>query len=451
MRPRHLLVLALLVAALAAGYAGRPLIEARLGQPLAAPAPATHAPKYQCSMHPQIVSDHPGTCPICQMPLTLVDDGTHAVPTAAAGARTPIFYRDPMRADVTSPVPAKDEMGMDYIPVYADDTAGAAGAESDVAGHAGFTLSHERQQLIGVRRGRVERRPLSRDIRAVGTVAYDPQLYQAISDYRQALAGRARLHEEALAEAREGSDAIARAAMLRLRQLGLSEAQVRDIGRGGGDPGALLLPGATAWIYAQVYEYEIDAVRPGQEVTVSVPSQADRPYRGTVAAIDPILDTTTRTARVRVQVATPDGGLRPQSFVTALIHVPTVDVVAVPSDAILDTGRDQFVFVVENGTRFTPRAVRVGRETGGWTEIIAGVEPGAEVVTSANFLIDSESRFRAAVAAFSPLPQGEGQGEGMNTRAKRATDASASGAGTGSTTPEVGPPHPGPLPAGEGR
>jgi Cu/Ag efflux pump CusA/multidrug efflux pump subunit AcrA (membrane-fusion protein) len=333
------------------------------------------------------------------MPLTRVDD---AHPAAAPPAqRTPLFYRNPMRADVTSPVPAKDEMGMDYIPVYADDTADVgAGAASDVAGHAAFTLSHERQQLIGVRRSRVERRALSRDIRAVGTVAYDPQLYQAINDYRQALAARAGFSDEALPEARSGSDAIARAAALRLRQLGLSESQVRDAGRGGGDPGALLLPGANAWVYAQVYEYEIESVRPGQQVTVSLPSHEDRTYRGTVVAIDPILDAATRTARVRVQVATPDGGLRPQSFVTALIHVPTVEVVAVPSDAILDTGREQFIFVVEEGTRFAPRAVRTGREAGGWTEIVAGVEPGVEVVTSANFLIDSESRFRAAVAAF---------------------------------------------------
>lgn len=400
MRPRHLLVVLLVLAAGAAGYLGRPLLETRLALRGAPAAPTAHAPKYQCSMHPQIVADHPGTCPICQMPLTLVDDGVHPVTPAAHAERTPMFYRNPMRADVTSPVPAKDEMGMDYIPVYAEDAAEPAASASDVAGHAAFTLPRERQQLIGVRRGRVERRPLSRDVRAVGTVAYDPALYQAISDYRQALAGRARLPEEALSEAREGSDTIARAAALRLRQLGLSEAQVGDIGRGGGDPKALLLPGATAWVYAQVYEYEIESVRPGQQVTVTVPSQADRSYRGTVAAIDPILDATTRTARVRVQVNNTDGALRPESFVTTLIHVPTAEVTAVPSDAILDTGRAQFVFVVEDGIRFTPRAVRVGREAGGWTELVAGVEPGVEVVTSANFLIDSESRFRAAVAAF---------------------------------------------------
>jgi Cu(I)/Ag(I) efflux system membrane fusion protein len=327
------------------------------------------------------------------MQLTRVTDDHQP---AAAAPRTPLFYRNPMRADVTSPVPAKDEMGMDYLPVYAEDLASEA---SGVPGHAGFTLSAERQQLIGVRRAAVERRSLARDIRAVGTVAYDPALYQAISDYRQALTARAQLGGDTLLEARDGSDAIARAAALRLRQLGLSEAQVREAGRGGGNPAALLLPGANAWVYAQVYEYEVDAVRPGQAVTVTLPSQPGTGYQGRVAGIDPILDSATRTARVRVQVATPGGGLRPESFVTALIHVPTAEVLAVPSDAVLDTGEHQYVFAVD-GTAFMPRAVRLGREAGGWTEVLDGLSAGTQVVTAANFLIDSESRFRAALAAF---------------------------------------------------
>lgn len=411
MHPRHLLVVALIVAAIAGGLLGRPYLDRlRAGSaPMAPPGAAPSVPeKYQCSMHPQIVSEHPDICPICQMKLTRVDDDAHEH-AAAPAARTPRFYRHPMRADVSSPVPAKDEMGMDYIPVYADD---AAGGESDVPGHAAFTLSTERQQLIGVRRSRAERRTLARDIRAVGTVAYDPKLYQAINDYRQALVGRGRLGDDALSEARDGLDGIARAAALRLRQLGLSDAQVREVGRGGGgDTSALLLPGATAWIYAQVYEYEINSVRAGQAVTVTAPSQPGRVYHGTVAAIDPIIDAMTRTARVRVQVRAADGGLLPESFVTAVIHVPMAEALSVPSDAVLDTGEHQYVFVIEDGSRFTPRAVRLGREADQWTEVLDGIAVGDEVVTSANFLIDSESRFRAALAAFEREPARGDQGQ----------------------------------------
>ena len=437
MRPRHLFLIALLAAAAGAGLVGRPHLDAWLAAHAGpapqlsaggAAAPATH---YQCSMHPQIVSEAPGPCPVCGMQLTRVtDDQQHA---AATAPRTPLFYRNPMRADVTSPVPAKDEMGMDYLPVYAEDLASEA---SGVPGHAGFTLSTERQQLIGVRRAAVERRTLARDIRAVGTVAYDPALYQAMSDYRQALLARTQLGDDTLVEARDGSDAIARAAALRLRQLGLSDAQVRDAGRGGGNPAALLLPGANAWVYAQVYEYEVDAVRPGQAVTVSVPSRPGAGYQGRVAGIDPILDSVTRTARVRVQVATPDGGLRPASFVTALIHVPTAEVLAVPSDAVLDTGEHQYVFAID-GTAFMPRAVRVGREAGGWTEVLDGLSAGTQVVTAANFLIDSESRFRSALAAFraeggsGPHPDPPPQGGGGNPQGGRGNPGAAATAAAG--------------------
>src|SRR6185436_20377036 len=126
-----------------------------------------------------------------------------------------------------------------------------------------------------------------------------------------------------------------------------------------------------------------------------------RIYDGRVVAVDPILDAATRTARVRIRVATPDGGLRPQGFVQATIHVPSDEVVALPAGAVLLAGSQQIVFVVGEAGTFTPRAVQLGREAGGFYEVLDGVRVGDDVVTSANFLIDSESRFRAALAAFS--------------------------------------------------
>jgi len=389
-------IVAILLAALAAtgAYLARPYVDQwRAG------LPATSAKgKYQCAMHPQIVSDEPGTCPICQMKLQRVDEpavgtSSHAEDTA----RKPLFYRHPMRPDVTSPEPAKDEMGMDYVPVYAEEAAAA----STVAGRAGFTLSTERQQLIGVTRARVESRRLDSEIRAFGTVAYDPALYQALVEYREALAASRQLGAAALAEAREGAQAIVRSASLRLRQLGVSEPQMREIAESGHNPVDLLLPGKTAWVYAQVYEYEMNAVHAGQTATISLPSQRGRSYTGRVVAVDPILNGMTRTARVRIQVSTADADLRPESFVQATIHVPSDEVVAVPADAVLLSGAQQIVFVISGDGTFVPRALRLGREANGYYEVLDGLRPGEEVVTSANFLIDSESRFRAALAAFS--------------------------------------------------
>jgi membrane fusion protein, copper/silver efflux system len=356
------------------------------------------AEKYQCAMHPQIVQDHPGNCPICQMPLQRVDDdATPAAAPVAAADRKPLFYRHPMRPDVTSPSPAKDEMGMDYIPVYMDDLTAHG---SDVPGHAAFALSGERQQLIGVRRTRVERKSLDEEIRAVGKVAYDPGLYQAIVEYREALRARHQIANSQLPEAHDGAGAIVRAAGLRLRQLGVSEQQMREIVESGQDPTNLLLPGKSVWVYAQVYEYESDLVKPGAAATLTAPSRPGKTYSARVTSVDPILDPATRTARVRMQVATPDGELRPESFVQVKIRIPSPPRLLIPSDAVLYTGERQIVFAVEGEGEFEPRAVTLGRDTQGYVEVLEGLAEGEEIVTSANFLIDSESRFRAALSAF---------------------------------------------------
>src|SRR5260221_534718 len=219
------------------------------------PAATAKSGFYQCAMHPQIVSDKPGICPICQMKLDHVDEVSpqepNAAGTAAPGGRKIVMYRHPMRPDVTSPNPGKDEMGMDYIPVYEDEMTGDTGT---VPGHAAFTLSTERQQLIAVTTATLPSRTLALDIHAVGRVAYDPMLYQAILEYREAMKFRSGTKDSPWPEARQGSDGIARSAALKLRQQGLSDAQIAALARERSEPTNLLLPGKDVWVYAQVYE-----------------------------------------------------------------------------------------------------------------------------------------------------------------------------------------------------
>ncbi|MBI3784072.1 MAG: efflux RND transporter periplasmic adaptor subunit [Deltaproteobacteria bacterium] len=410
MRTRWLIVsLVLIVLAFGAGvFVPRAWLPA--SQMQETPALVSKKTRYQCAMHPQIVSDHPDVCPICQMKLQRVEDGeAPADASAAPGAPDPaskiLFYRHPMRADVTSPEPAQDEMGMAYIPVRAADLA--AGSADDVPGHAPFTLSTERQQLIGVTRTKLELRPLDTEIRAVGKVAYDPMLYQAITEYREALKARASITNSSIPEAHDGAHAIVRSASVKLQQMGISEQQIREIAETGTTPLNLLLPGKSVWIYAQVYEYEVDLVHQGQVIEVTTPALPGRTFTAKVVAVDAILNATTRTVRVRALVQTPDATLRPETFVHVKIRIPLGEKLAVPEDAVLDTGEHQIVFVVKGQGHFEPRAVQLGREAEGYYEVLSGVEAGEEVVTSANFLIDSESRFRAALAAFVAKPASE--------------------------------------------
>jgi Cu(I)/Ag(I) efflux system membrane fusion protein len=314
----------------------------------AAAESAPHEALYQCPMHPQIVRTEPGTCPICGMTLQLVEN--------------------------------------------LDRSASA------VAGHAPFVLSAERQQLIGVTRAPVEVRNLTRDIRSTATVANDPGLYAALVEYREAVRSRGLLRATSLHEAATGSDALVRAAALKLRRLGFGERDVAALADL--DPTTFILPGPKVWIYAQLFEDDAPLVKPGMPVEVEIPSQPGRSVSSTVFAVDPVVAPESRTVRVRALVATPDADLRPDTYVTAVFKVPLGDHLALPRGAVLDAGAHRLVFVVSDDGRFEPREVRLGRAANGYYEVLDGVTAGEQVVTSANFLIDSESRLKAAVTAF---------------------------------------------------
>jgi Cu(I)/Ag(I) efflux system membrane fusion protein len=225
-------------------------------------------------------------------------------------------------------------------------------------------------------------------------------LYQAVVEYREALRSKGQVARSTLAEAHDGADAIVRGARLKLRQQGLSEAQIRDLAGRSADPVELLLPGESVWVYAQVYEYEAALVVPGQTMIVTTPSYPGRSFSAKVVAIDPILDPMTRTVRVRGLVSSAGAILRPESFVDVKIRVALGEKIALPQEAVLDTGEHQIVFVVRGEGRFEPRSVELGRDASGYYEVLSGLAEGDEVVTSANFLIDSESRFRSALASF---------------------------------------------------
>lgn len=354
--------------------------------------------RYHCPMHPQYTSDKPGDCPVCQMRLVPIENDSESMKQVHTDTSEPtngkgkvLYYRNPMRADVHSPVPMKDDMGMDYIPVYEEEISMA----SDVVGQGVVKIKKESEQQIGVMVAPVEKRDLFVSIKAPGRVAYDPNLYSAILEYQEALKNRNTGSAEGNAEA----DSTVRASKLRLRQMGLSDQQIADINRPGFDPSNLLLgkKGGKVWVYVDIYDYEAGIVKQGQSAEFTSPAFPGDLIKGTVRSVDSIVNSETRTLRVRVEVPNPQGDLKPEMYLSATIQASLGKKLAVPESAVLDTGVRQLVYVQTAPGQYEPREIRVGREASGYYEVKSGLKEGEKVVTSANFLIDSESKIRSAI------------------------------------------------------
>jgi len=346
---------------------------------------------YYCPMHPTYTSHRKDdSCPICGMNLVKSEDSAAAADTAEKGRVK--FYRNPMNPAITSKTPMKDEMGMDYVPVY--ETEGEA---KEVGGRAPIKMDTAKRQLIGVKTTRAAYRTLTHTVLSSGKVAYDPDLYQSISEYKEALVARQKVKDSSWPEVHERAEALIRASELRLRQAGLSEDQITELSVNGRTHSNLLLPGAKAWLYAQIYEYEIGLIKPGQELEAETPAYPGRVFRGAIKAVDSILSAETRTLRIRAEVENPDNMLKPEMYAEIKIKVTLGSRLAVPFNAVVNTGTRKLVFVDKGEKGFEPREIKTGFEGGDHIEILSGIRAGETVVTSANFLIDSEARLKSSV------------------------------------------------------
>jgi membrane fusion protein, copper/silver efflux system len=367
----------------------------------------------------------------------------HPAPIASARQRRILMYRAPMSAD-TSPVPKKDQMGMDYVPVYEGD------AESDGT----VTVSPERVQMLGVRTEAAREQVLSRSIRAVGTLAADERRIAVVAPRFEGWIQELYVNatgqpvkrgeplfsfyspEAAAAEreylvARQVSGSVAEAAKAKLRNLGISTEQIERLARSGRVADVLTLPvpmdgvvmekmalqgarftaGETLyriadlsnlWALAEIFEQDLVAVRPGESAELRLTAYPGRTFAGTVAFIYPTVNATTRTAKVRIELANTDGLLKPEMYATVVIGTGSGGkaVVTVPDSAVLDDGATQVVFVERGMGRYQPRRITTGRHGDGAVEVTSGIAAGDKVVVAANFLIDSESNLRSALQRF---------------------------------------------------
>ena len=348
---------------------------------------------YYCPMHPNFTSGKPGECAICGMSLVkrVTTSGAEQKMESVKSKKI-LFYRNPMNPDVTSPVPMKDQMGMDYVPVYEEATAQAPAAA--------VYISPEKQQLIGVKKEKVQKRKLSGQILTVGRVAYDPALFTAQQEYLQTLKSSRAISGGSLNYIEEQSAALIRDMKQKLLAMGMSEAEIVELAKQGKPQQNLYLPGSedkNVWVYITIYEYEAGLVKTGTPVEVRAIAYPGELFEGQVISVTPILETATRTLKVRALVDNHENKLKLEMFVNVAIKYDLGDKLSVQEEAVMRAGTRDIVFVADAKGHFESRAVVLGTKAQGYYEVLRGLAENEDVVTSGNFLIDSESKLNAVL------------------------------------------------------
>ena len=402
--------------------------RAPAGTATTAAAPGSPAKTiWQCPMHPSIRQDHPGECPICGM--TLVPVAPDAPPDAAAASVAEPEGLATIRID-----PARQQLiGLETVPV----TRGMVGGAWRTVGRVAIDETRVRHINVKVP-GFVERIYVDfvgKPVKAGEPLfsIYSPELLSAQEEYLLALRTHAAL--QAADPSMSGRDPLVEAARRRLLLWDVPAAEVARIARSGEPVKTLLLyspisgvvtkkdvvqgmkldAGAMpyeivdlsdVWVLADVYENELRHVRVGMPARLSLKAYPNRVFEGRVSFIDPLLDPTTRTVKVRLAFPNPNGELKPEMFGEVTLLGQSREGLRIPSDAVIDSGTRSVVFVALGEGKFQPREVALGDSDGIAVEVVSGLAEGERVVTRANFLVDSESRLRASLASLAAGPSG---------------------------------------------
>ena len=274
---------------------------------------------------------------------------------------------------------------------------------------------------------------------------YSPDLVATQEEYLLALKAKQTLGSSSIKEISAGSDSLLESAHRRLSLWDISEEQINNLEKTGKPQrtltffapisgfvikkdaiqGMKVMPDkelytitdlSTVWVNADIYEYELAHIRVGQKAKMNVASYPARDFVGKVSWISPVLEEKTRTAKVRLEFSNRDFILKPEMYANAEIEINAGRKLAVPDEAVLDSGLRKVVFLDKGEGRFEPAEVKVGNKFDGYYEILAGLSAGERILASASFLLDSESRLKEAMGAMAGMA-GHGDMKGMETQA----------------------------------
>jgi Cu(I)/Ag(I) efflux system membrane fusion protein len=409
---------------------------------------------YTCTMHPSVKSQDPkGKCPICSMDLVPV---MKKIETATGGKG------ETATSSCASAKPSGG--GMQGMSEMQSMPGMQGGKQMSAPQTHEFVVPVERQQQIGVRYAKVERKPLRHTIRAVGLIVPDKtrnwQFVSRVDGYIQKLQVTApgelvekdapllsiyspdlltserefvellRMRDEAKSkDARETPLRLIASARRRLQLWNVTEQQIADLERTrkASDTLTLLSPFrgvvqsvpveqgksvkvgdmlvevadlSLVWMWAEFYENELSMLQVGQELAITAKSYPGQDFDGTIALIDPFINETKRTAKVRIDVPNADFKLRPGMYVNAELAMDMGEALTVPVSAIMPTGERNVVFIDKGEGKLEPRIVQLGAKYGDIYEVQSGLQEGERVVSSANFLIDAESKVQGALKDF---------------------------------------------------
>jgi Cu(I)/Ag(I) efflux system membrane fusion protein len=413
----------MILLALAAGLAGSVLgsvVTFRALRPHSehAPTPVTEKkPLYQCPMHPAVTSDHPDDCPICGMKLVRVESAAPASPSDAH----PVQGLAAVTID-----PARQQLiGLRTAPV----TSGTLAATWRAPARIQVDPTRVRQTNVKIE-GFVERifvdfvgQPVRKGQPLFSI--YSPSLLAAQNEYLLALQT-----SEALTKAgglAENGQSLVDSARRRLELWDVPSAEIERLVRTRKPEKSLVMvspiagvvtaknvvqgarvnPGeapyeitdlGTVWVMADAYENDLSRIHVGSKATLSLPAYPNRAFSGMVAFIDPTLDPRTRTAKVHLHFANPTRELKPEMYGEAVLQGASRQGLRIPADAVIRAGTRNLVFVAKGEGKFEPRTVELGVKDGDQVEVKGGLSEGEQVVTRANFLIDSESQLRASLS-----------------------------------------------------